>query len=169
MTTIERMAVAQTLIQAVGLVVIVLTLAVYYGQLQAMQAQLETMRRQLDATHEASHGQNILALAGFLQSEDIRAAREFVFTKLERKPVARWSERDTGMAARVCSSYTVAGVVLRSALFPSQEFLESWGPSIRRSIEILRPFIDERREQMGPAYWSAFDWLASRVPRDDRP
>ena len=64
----------QLIVQIIGMTALILTLIVYYKQLRAMNEQLEASRQQLNATQRGSDAQNILALANFLQAEDVRTA-----------------------------------------------------------------------------------------------
>ena len=158
----------QLCVTIIGAVALVLTLIVYYRQLRTMGKQLETTQQQLEATRQGSNGQNILALANFLQAEDVRAARTLVFQKLAKRHFRLWSKEDKLTAAKVCSSYGVAGVILQTGVIPNKPFLENWGPSIRMSFEILQPLIREmqRPENAGPAYWSTYEWLYIQVLKE---
>jgi hypothetical protein len=145
-------------IQVVTAVALVLTFIVYARM-------LSTMRQQLRTAETASTAQNTLALAAFLQSEDVRLARAHVLTKLAKKPFAKWSKADRTLASRVCANYGTAAVVLRGNLIPLPPFIQGWGPSIRACFKILRPLIDDLRspENFGPDYWQDFGWLHARA------
>src|ERR1700688_3982303 len=52
----------------------------------------------------------------YLQTPEVRAARRHVFSA-ENKPYCEWSEDDKWKASTVCSSYDVAGLLLRQKLF----------------------------------------------------
>jgi len=88
-----------------------------------------------------------------------------IFQTLIKKDFTIWDEQEKLAAAKVCSSYGVAGVILKTGVIPSGPFLENWGPSIYRSFEILLPFIGEMQkpENAGGHYWSTFEWLYQQV------
>jgi hypothetical protein len=141
---------------AVQSLVLIVVLVVYAKQ-------LSQMRQQVAAARHASEAQNLLALAGFLQAEDVRGARGVVIRQLEGRDHNTWSEDENRAAAKVCSSYGTAGVVLEAGTVPEAPFLDNWGPSIRRCHTILGAFIVDRRKQMHPTYWAVFDRLAKRA------
>lgn len=152
-------------IQFLGTVVLVLTLYFYYGQLRTMSQQLLAARQQIDITRQGASGQNILALANFLQAEDVRAARTLTFQVLAKKHFTDWDDDERREAAKVCSTYGVAGAILKTGVIPGEPFFENWGASIRRSFEILLPLVREMQkpENAGSNYWSSFEWLYSQV------
>ena len=149
---------ALLVIQVIATAAIALTLIVYFFQLL-------TMRRQLKASETASTGQNILALINFLQDEEVRQARETAIKTLNSKPVDEWTEDEEKAAARVCSTYDVAAIIMRLGMVPMAPFQENWGPSIRNCYETLEPYIREMQkpENSGPDYWNDFGWLYKRV------
>jgi hypothetical protein len=151
MTPFEK---AQLVVQIIGVIALILTLYIYYRQLRTMGAQLQAAQR-------ASSAQNILALTSFLQAPEVRAARETVRVRLPNKNYGEWSEDERRDAARVCSTYDVAGIIVRLGLVPPETFVDNWGPSIRHCYEVLKPLILEMQkpENSGPGYWDDFGWL----------
>jgi hypothetical protein len=133
--------------------------------------QLSTMRGQLDAAKQASSGQNLLSLANFLQAEDVREARRIVFEALKGRHFSNWTPDERRAAAKVCSSYGTAGIVLEMGVVPQTPIIDNWGPSIRNCYPILAEFIGDlqRPEVNGPGYWAVFDRLyalAAEGPKD---
>src|SRR5438552_12042568 len=149
------------LVQTVVGIAIVGTFVVYYLQLRTMQRQLTTTRDQLDSVRDASRAQNILSVINFLQSEDVRSARTIVRRDLRGKPMAEWDNLEQQAASRVCSTYDIAGILLREGLVPLAPFLDNWGPSIRDCYVVLLPYIRKMQlpEHSGPSYWNDFGWL----------
>lgn len=149
---------AQIVIQSAAVVALLLTFYVYYRQLRTMGAQLQAAR-------EASAAQNILALTNFLQASEVRAAREIVRARLSKKEFGNWNEEERREAARVCSTYDVAAIIIRMGLVPAKPFVENWGPSIRHCYEVTKPLIEEMQkpENSGPTYWNDFGWLYQQV------
>ena len=139
-------------------IVLVVVLVVYAKQLKAMH-------QQVDAARQGSVGQNLLALVNFLQSEDVREARRIVILKLADRNFTEWTEEERRAAAKVCSSYGTAGVVLDSGLVPIHTLIGNWGPSICRSYVILQGYIREMQkpENNGPGYWATFDSLYEKA------
>jgi len=151
-------ATAQTIVLAAQSIVLIVVLVVYARQLKAMREQVETAQK-------AAVGQNFLALANFLQAEDVRDARRIVITDLASRDFKEWSEEETRAAAKVCSTYGTAGIILETGLVPPMLLLENWGPSIRRCSGILGDFVKDLQspEKNGPGYWAVYDRLCARV------
>ena len=137
---------------AIQSVVLIIVLVVYAKQLAAM-------REQVAAARSGSIGQNLLELSNFLQAEDVREARRVVIEKLPNRDMTSWSAEETSAAAKVCSSYGTAGVVVETGAVPIDAVIEHWGPSIRRCHGILEPFIRDRQRLNGATYWAVFDRL----------
>ena len=84
-------------IQVVTTSLIFMTLLVYFFQLR-------TMQHQLDASRNASTGQNIISLVNYLQDESVRRARTIVRQTLRSKEFSSWTEDQKIAASKVCSS-----------------------------------------------------------------
>ncbi len=160
------MTIMVAIIQALGTIVITLTLIVYFRQLNVMRDQLPVMRDQLAEMRNASRAQNLLSLVQFLQAPDVRAARKMVRVELPKVPFEQWDkERDWSFASTVCSSYDVAGIVLREGLVTTHPIVENWGSSIRDCYHTCEPFIKEMRRTSGENYWDDFEWLCDEAKR----
>lgn len=148
MTTYER---ANLLLQTLVWIAMVVTFVVYYLQLRAMR--------------HAAHGQNILALVNFLQTEEVRVARGVVRKTLRGKPFATWDHDDERAASLVCSSYDVAGILIRQGVVLGAPFVDNWGPSIQECFETLEPYVRKMQqpENSGAKYWDDFEWLYQQV------
>jgi len=111
----------------------------------------------------ASSAQNILALTNFLQAPEVRAAREVVRVRLSKELITDWTEDERREAARVCSTYDFAAIIVKLKL--PEPFVENWGPSIRHCYEVSKPLVDElqKLENSGPTYWDDFGWLYKEV------
>ena len=155
MNTLYHIQIITQVISAVGLIS---TLSIYYLQLRTMSKQLTAMQQGTDA-------QYILSLMSFIESDEVRAAREVVHTKLRRKPFGEWTEGELQAASRVCSSFSTTGTVLKSGIVPIEPILEDLGATIQGFYQILEPFISEMRkpENGGPQYGIGFDWLYNRI------
>lgn len=150
--------IASLIVQGVTGSAIVGTFVVYYFQLRTMQGQLKALR-------DSSTAQNILEVVNFLQSNEVRDARTIVREQLRKKRMSEWSESERRAAARVCSTYDVAAILLREKLVPIEPFTGNWGPSIKDCYEVLLPYIQEMQspEKSGPEYWNDFGWLYQQV------
>ena len=154
MNMLQRLQVGAQIIGAAGLLI---TLAINYRQLRIMNEQVQEVRRSTVA-------QYILSLLSFIESDEIRAAMNLVYTTLHKKHFSQWTEDERQAVSKLCSSFSTAGTVLQSGLVP-QEPLMGWGPSIRRCYQVLEPYIREmqRPENAGPQYWAGFDWLYGQI------
>jgi hypothetical protein len=150
-------------VNATAAALLLVTVVVYYRQLR-------TMQRQLGESRNAAVGQNILNLASFLQTQDVRSARDLTRNDLRSKDWHQWSDSERRAASMVCATYDLAAVVMRFGLVPPEPFIRNWGPSIRDCYGILRPFIKEMQklENSGPEYWDDFDWLYEQAVGDKR-
>src|SRR5215831_10361709 len=93
---------------------LVLVLIVYFLQLRTMQRTQEATAGQLVTMREASAGQNLIALTNFIQAEDVREARRVVIELLKDRHFSDWSGDEKRSAAKVCSSYGTAGIMLET-------------------------------------------------------
>jgi hypothetical protein len=161
-------------IQWATLIVGALVLCVYYRQMKAMMGQLETMKQQFAAAQQqvrisrnSATFDHVITLVGFLQGNEVRAARGRVIKDLDRKSYSAWSKDDLDDASTVCSSYSAVGYVLMELMKNEPDvinvFAAGWSPSILRCYEILEPHVREMRRQAGQEYWEGFDWLRDRA------
>lgn len=155
MNTLQKLQIVAQLIGVVGLLI---TLAINYRQFRIMNEQVQEVRRSTAAQH-------ILTLLSFIESDEIRAALNLVFTTLHKKHFAHWTEEEQQAAAKLCSSFSTAGTILQSGLVPLEPLIMGWEPSLRRCYQILEPFVREMQkpENAGPQYWAGFDWLYDRI------
>jgi hypothetical protein len=155
MTSYEKLTLG---LQAVVAVTAFMTLAFLYRQIRVMVDQIV-------ATQEAARAQSALALVAFLQSADVRDARQCVRSALSQKHHSEWTEEERRQASAVCANYDVAAGLLRAKLAPVDLFVGNWGPSIAHCHEVLSPYISELRTKPGGdrEYWSNFDWLRGQV------
>ena len=135
-----------------------ITLVINYRQFRMMNEQVREVRRSAAAQH-------ILTLLSFIESDEIRAALNLVFTKLHKKHFSDWTEGEQQSASKLCSSFSTAGTILQSGLVPLEPLIVGWEPSLRRCYQILKPFVREMQkpDNAGPEYWAGFDWLHDRV------
>ena len=154
MNTLQKI---QTVVQLIGAAGLLITLVINYRQFRIMNEQVQEVRRSTAAQH-------ILSLLSFIESDEIRAATNLVYTTLHKKYFSEWTEDERQAVSKLCSSFSTAGTILQSGLVP-QEPLMGWGPSIRRCYQVLKPYIQEmqRPENAGPQYWAGFDWLYSEI------
>jgi hypothetical protein len=129
-------------LQAIVAVTAFVTLAFLYKQVRAMVDQIV-------ATQEATRAQSALALANFLQSPEVREARQCVRSELSTKHHSQWSEDEKRHASVVCANYDVAAGLLRAKLAPTDLIVANWGPSIAHCHQVLSPYMTELRTKPG--------------------
>src|SRR5438270_5619613 len=151
MSTLQKLQIVTQLIGAVGLLI---TLAINYRQFRIMNEQVQEVRRSTSVQH-------ILSLLSFIESDEIRAALNLVYTTLHKKHFSQWTEDERQAVSKLCSSFSTAGTILQSGLVPIEPMIVGWETSIRRCYQVLEPYIREmqRPENAGPQYWAGFDWL----------
>ena len=74
----------QTVAQIIGAAGLLITLAINYRQLRIMNEQVQEVRRSTVA-------QYILSLLSFIESDEIRAALNLVYTTLRKKHFSQWT------------------------------------------------------------------------------
>lgn len=136
-----------------------------FASLAFLYRQVRVMVDQIIATQEASRAQSAVAIVNFLQSADVREARQCVRSVLSKKHHSDWSDNERSQASLVCANYDVVAGLLRAKLAPVELIATNWGPSIAHCHEILAPFMSDVRSKPGghPEYWRNFDWLRSQV------
>ena len=155
MNTLLKLQIIAQIIGAAGLLI---TLVINYRQLRIMNEQVQEVRRSTAAQH-------ILSLLSFIESDEIRAAMNLVYTTLHKKHFSQWTEDERQAVSKLCSSFSSAGTILQSGLVPLEPLIVGWEPSIRRCYQVLEPYIREMQkpENAGPQYWAGFDWLYRQI------
>jgi hypothetical protein len=155
MSTYEKITLA---LQALVAIAAFFTLAFLYKQVRVMV-------NQIVATQESTRAQSALALANFLQTAEVREARQCVRSCLSQKHHSQWTDEEKRHASLVCANYDVAAGLLRANLAPTELFVANWGPSIAHCHQVLSPFISELRAKPGghQTYWANFDWLVAET------
>ncbi|MGN6480316.1 DUF4760 domain-containing protein [Luteibacter sp.] len=155
MSTFETLTL---ILQASASIAALATLVFLFVQMRAMTGQIA-------ATQEATRTQASLALVSFLQSQEVRDARECVRSKLSTKAHDQWTEEECRHASLVCSNYDVLACLIQSNVSHAELFTTNWGPSIVHCHEVLSPYMTYIRGRKGgdPSYWSNFDWLRGKV------
>lgn len=151
MNTLQKI---QTVIQMIGAAGLLITLVINYRQFRIMNEQVQEVRRSTVTQH-------ILSLLSFIESDELRAAMNLVFTTLHKKHFSQWTEAERQAVSKLCTSFSTAGTILQSGLVPIEPLIVGWETSIRRCYQILEPYIREMQkpENAGPQYWAGFDWL----------
>ena len=155
MITLQKL---QIIAQTIGVAGLLITLVINYRQFRMMNEQVHEVRRSTAAQH-------ILTLLSFIESDEIRAALNLVFTTLHKKDFLHWTNEEQQAVSKLCSSFSTAGTILQSGLVPLEPLIVGWEPSLRRCYQILKPFVQEMQkpENAGPQYWAGFDWLHDRI------
>src|SRR5580765_8023914 len=108
MNTLQKLQIVAQIIGAAGLLI---TLAINYWQLRIMNEQVQEVRRSTAAQH-------ILSLLSFIESDEIRAAMNLVYTTLHKKHFSQWAEDERQAVSKLCSSFSTVGTILQSGLVP---------------------------------------------------
>jgi hypothetical protein len=155
MTTLQKL---QKIAQTIGVAGLLFTIVINYRQFRMMNEQVREVRHSAAAQH-------VLALLSFIESDEIRAALNLVFTTLHKKHFSDWTEQEQQAVSKLCSSFSTAGTILQSGLVPLDPLIVAWEPSLRRCYQILKPFVREMQkpENAGPEYWAGFDSLHDRI------
>ena len=155
MNTLQKI---QTVVQLIGAAGLLITLAINYRQLRIMNEQMQEVRRSTAAQH-------VLSLLSFIESDEIRAAVNLVYTTLHKKHFSQWTEDERQAVSKLGSSFTTAGTILQSGLMPVEPLIMGWEPSIRRCYQVLEPYMREMQkpENAGPQYWEGFEWLYRQI------
>ena len=128
-----------TAFQSLATVGIISTFIVYYFQLRKMG-------QQLDVARKAMKTQNALTLINYLQAPDVHEARfklNLYCNAIKGQTSQTLHETYKEWASKVCSTYDVAGIIIKLGFVPEELFLDSWGPSIKSCFEISETFITD--------------------------
>ncbi|WP_442881725.1 DUF4760 domain-containing protein [Comamonas sp.] len=152
MTTYEK---ASLILQAIVAVAAFISVYLVLRQLRAMSTQIE-------ATQHASEAQSIISIVNFLQAAEAREARAAVRSALSKTHHNEWDETQKRDASSVCANYDVVAALLKAKLIRNKHVIvDNWSPSIKHCHQVLAPFIETKRKELGgdPSYWKNFDWL----------
>ncbi len=118
-------------------------------------------RRQWQASAEANALAGYESVLRWLQTEDTRGARKWVFG-LTFKPFERWDEEDRRQAEIACHTYQGVALMVQHGIV-KPEIVESWKPSIRRIWIIAKPLVEEYRvERPQSSLWRDLQALAEK-------
>jgi hypothetical protein len=150
------------LVSIVGVFAQLATVVAAAGVVVSLRGLRET--RQLAAT---SH---LITLIGFLSKTELSEARHRVLHSLKDKPLTAWDQEDRAAAKRVCSSYDLAGLLVKNQVINGAVFITSWGESVRHQYLILKPYLDQPvvSTLTGCEYWADFSWLNDEVLKSRR-
>lgn len=125
------------------------------------------LKLEIQGIQKASHDQTIATIVTWVQAEDIRQSRSFLYDleeteQISRIPGVEWKEEWSKAGDQVCHSFNSAAII--AGLDPALQ--ESWVRPMRRAIilswHIVRPRIDERRKDQADL-WEGFEWLANEA------
>lgn len=140
------------------IVLIVIQFGTLVALIATVIASYKGMRKQTTA-------QNLMELARLLLSDRDREARKTVLLFLrDRTDPSDWNAEEQEAAAHVTSTYTAVGMMVRAGLVDKEPLLDTWWRSVIDCREILGPYIDKRRRDVGEdtRYLATFDWLAEQ-------
>jgi len=125
------------------------------------------MIRQNKIAKQTSDSQNLIDVINFLQDEDTRKSRKHVFTQLKNKPQIKWTTADFSHAQKVCTTYDIAGRLMKEKFVDSDVLVDGWRYSIIKSHKILERYLSKMNKQ-DPGYWSGFEWLYKKTSNIER-
>lgn len=122
---------------------------------------------QIIEMRRATHAQSYSVAREILQDENLQLARKSVF-KLGKKgkQIDKWSKKEIEQAEMVCHTYDSVAQMVRHKLLRRKIIIESWGASIVKSWEILKPLVLKYRDNWNePERWDDFEWLAKTTSK----
>ena len=129
----------QVVAQMIGVTGLLFTLLINYRQFRLVNQQMQEVRRSTTAQH-------ILSLLSFIESDEIRAALNLVYTTLHKTPFTDWTEHQRQAAGKLCSSFSTAGTILQSGLVPLEFLIVGWEPTLRRCYQVLQRYVREMQK-----------------------
>lgn len=153
-------------INITGLIAVVISLRVYFGQLEALNNGLKQGREQILMVEKSSMASNLLTVAKFLQNEEFQRAKNTLADQdsllLSQEP-SLWPETYRRAARTICSCYDILGLMIKNEVVSTKPILENWGRSILHFHNVLERFVEQEQNKIGPDYWNDFTWLAEKV------
>ena len=116
-------------------------------------------------TRKTVAADNMIKLLRYLHEIEFSQARMVVRYQLREKNYKDWTDLEKESVSKVCSSYDLAGFLIRARMINTKQFLKSWGKSICHCYSIMKPFIED---DQGPnltddRYWINFIWLHKKA------
>jgi hypothetical protein len=125
---------------------------------------------QINEMRRATYASSYKAVYDMLQADDVRLARQVVFTRLQDKALDSWSEDEIKAAEKVCYTYDCVGIMARNRIVPVKYVADSWGDSLRRSWGVLEPFVKSSRMQRNSGeFWNEYEWLSLEAEKYRKP
>lgn len=125
---------------------------------RSADAQESTQR----AMQETIYAQTFKTAVDILQSDATRAARGVILQLEERKESL--TPEHHAAAERVCHTYDSVGILVKQRMLPIEFIADSWGDSLRRTWEVLEPFVEQKREKKASMeYWDDYEFLAKEA------
>ena len=141
---------------AVGALATAVTGVIILVSVVVLALQIRELRR-------ASYAQAYASAVGWLQSEDMRAARRALFD-LRGKALPDWTHDERWACEKVCQSYDIVAIMIRHGMLPKEILVENWQQSLIASWNAARPLVEEfRKEYAFPEKWDDFEWLARQA------
>ncbi len=160
----------QLIIQSLGFGGLIYTITVYSKQHSTMEEQLNTMKEQHNTARQASVAQNLLTIASFLQSSEFeKACTDISVNSFTHDFNSRGTEA-LKATNKICSTYDIVSIMVKSGMFPLETIVGIQGPSIRRCYEALKDKIPEmkRLKNFGASDWKYFEWLYNEVIKQSK-
>ena len=115
--------------------------------------------REMNRTRKA---EAFFHIVDFLQSDDIRAARQHLMD-LKTPSFDDWTEEDIANAEKVCNSYARIGRMIKERMIPADFVIPVYHYSIKKCWKAAQPIVVEYRRRMSSDRWESFEWLYERT------
>src|SRR5262245_12525058 len=141
----------------------VLTFAAVVVGVVAIWLPVRALTRQYHAQQAAVQQLALPNVIQLLESQNVRAARQTVHTKLANKPLADWTDADHAAADEALDAFDLAAALARREDIDTELVLDHWSHDISRLGASCREYIAARRTKDGRAYLGSFLWLEAEA------
>lgn len=117
---------------------------------------------QLREANKSRQAEAFFRLIDFLQSEEIRQAREHLLN-LKKPQFVDWTKDDIAISERVCNSYNRIGLMISEGMIPARIVLPRWHFSIQACWVAAQPMVAEYRATRSGDWWNDFERLYKRA------
>ncbi len=128
--------------------------------------QSEDLKRSTDA-------QVIKTAIDILQAQDIREARDWVYTNIrdnkdKKNDVKEWDKADIEAAEKVCQTFDSVAMLVSHKTIP-EEFIYEWGDTMMQSFSVLNKLINYYEDERGQMeVWSHFKFYSIKYAQKQK-
>jgi hypothetical protein len=130
--------------------------------------QLEVQEKEIRALTQAEAFNQFFELVRLLTEE--RDARAAIYKLGDANtPFYQWDTLHKEYAAEVCAQFNLAGIFAKHNPVIKDLIVENYRVTARRLYMILKPQLDQFRNERGLEYCKEFDWLVHQTNQNDGP